>query len=187
MLRSITSRGLAPAILLVAILGIACGDDDNGDGDNADTTPAATSAATRAASTPAAQDTPDGAGEGTPANRPPPPGAGETTILVGDGGVLGPILTTADGLTLYTFTNDAAGSGESACQGACANAWPPLTVAGQPTAPAEVTGDLATISRPDGTAQVTYNGLPLYRFVNDAAPGQTNGHAVQNVWFVASP
>ena len=38
-----------------------------------------------------------------------------------------------------------------------------------------MTGKLGTITRDDGTLQVTYNGLPLYFFKNDKAPGDANG------------
>ena len=55
--------------------------------------------------------------------------------------------------------------------------WPALTVpSGQtPTGGSGVTGQLGTITRDDGTVQVTYNGLPLYFFHNDTAPGDIKG------------
>jgi hypothetical protein len=37
---------------------------------------------------------------------------------------------------------------------------------------------LGTTKRADGTTQVTYNGHPLYRFIKDVNPGQTNGQGV---------
>lgn len=82
-------------------------------------------------------------------------------------------------MTVYTFAKDVAHSGTSACTGACLAKWPALTVpAGStPVAGAGVTGTLGTITRTDdGTFQVTYNGLPLYFFANDKAPGDTNGN-----------
>jgi predicted lipoprotein with Yx(FWY)xxD motif len=47
----------------------------------------------------------------------------------------------------------------------------------------EVAGD-------DGSEQVTYAGHPLYRFLLDHAPGQTNGEGSQDFgagWDVLSP
>jgi len=100
---------------------------------------------------------------------------------------VGLILVDGAGNTLYRFTNDA--PGVSNCVDACAGNWPPLlapdgavVVAGE-----GVNGTLGLITRPDGSAQVTYNDMPLYFFINDAAPGDTNGNAVRNVWYVVHP
>jgi predicted lipoprotein with Yx(FWY)xxD motif len=81
-------------------------------------------------------------------------------------------------MTVYTFTHDTKGSGTSACTAGCLQRWPALTVPSgtTPTAGDGVTGTLGTITRPDdGSTQVTYNGLPLYFFSGDAAPGDANG------------
>ena len=93
----------------------------------------------------------------------------------------------SNGLTVYNFTKDTKDSGKSACSGACLETWPALTVpaGGTPTAGAGVTGKLGTITRDDGTLQVTYNGLPLYFFKNDKAPGDTNG--VYENWEAVKP
>ena len=65
-----------------------------------------------------------------------------------------------NGMTLYTHAGDSATS--STCTGQCATAWPPLATTGQPSAGAGVTGQLGTLTRSDGTTEVTYGGLPLY-------------------------
>jgi len=90
-------------------------------------------------------------------------------------------------MSLYVFKNDTAGSGTSACNNGCALNWPPLTVpaSATPTAGAGVDG-LGTITRDDGTTQVTYDGLPLYRYAADRAPGDENGKSVPN-WALAVP
>jgi predicted lipoprotein with Yx(FWY)xxD motif len=107
------------------------------------------------------------------------------TLQIVDNAQLGRILADAGGKTLYTFTNDTAGQA-STCTGTCATNWPPLTVAsGSPVAPTGLPGTLTTIARADGALQVAYDGMPLYTFINDTAAGQTNGQAVNNVWFVA--
>jgi predicted lipoprotein with Yx(FWY)xxD motif len=176
-----------PAVAAIALLaafafiGAACGDDDNGDAD-ASPTRSAASPTTGAAGTA----TSDDAAETPAAGETPGAADGDTTVLIADSS-LGQILTDADGLTLYTFANDTADSGTSACTGGCVNAWPPAAVTGEPSGPDELTGELGTITRDDGTTQVTYNGLPLYRFVNDTAPGQTNGEGVGGLWTVAKP
>jgi predicted lipoprotein with Yx(FWY)xxD motif len=84
----------------------------------------------------------------------------------------------SNGMTVYTFTSDKAGSNASACSGGCLTKWPALTVpAGTtPTGGTGVTGTLGAFKRSDdGTMQVTYNGLPLYFYFGDSAPGDMNG------------
>ncbi len=82
------------------------------------------------------------------------------------------VLTNGKGLTLYWFAPDT--PARSACTGACAQYWPPVT--GRPAAGPGLTGRLATITRPDGTVQATYDGHPLYTYIADTAPGQANGN-----------
>jgi predicted lipoprotein with Yx(FWY)xxD motif len=99
---------------------------------------------------------------------------------------LGTFLTGPNGMTLYFFTKDSAD--KSTCSGQCAAYWPPLTVTSGATitGPASAALGFGTITRADGTTQVTYNHLPLYYFASDKAAGDTTGQGVQGVWFVAS-
>jgi predicted lipoprotein with Yx(FWY)xxD motif len=77
-------------------------------------------------------------------------------------------------LTVYLFEADKGTS--SACSGACAKAWPPVTTAGQPTVSGSaVSADLGTTMRSDGTKQVTYKGHPLYFFEKDGDSGDAYG------------
>jgi predicted lipoprotein with Yx(FWY)xxD motif len=101
---------------------------------------------------------------------------------------LGKFLAGPDGKTLYLYSPDTEAN-KSTCVDACAANWPPLTATGG-TAPAAgpgVTGTLATFARPDGSMQVSYNGKPLYYFIKDAKPGDTNGEGVAGKWTVAKP
>jgi predicted lipoprotein with Yx(FWY)xxD motif len=84
----------------------------------------------------------------------------------------GTVLENSSGMPLYTL---AAGT---SCTGACAQAWPPLTVpAGTtPKAGPGVTGTLAT-TMSGGALEVTYNGKALYTFLSDSA-GQVTGDGV---------
>ncbi len=99
----------------------------------------------------------------------------------------GYVLVGANGFTLYTFANDEAGV--SNCSGGCAENWPPVTVesADALVTALNIPGMFGTIEREGGALQVTYNGMPLYYWVNDAARGDTTGHAVNDVWWVAAP
>jgi predicted lipoprotein with Yx(FWY)xxD motif len=96
---------------------------------------------------------------------------------------LGEVVVDAQGRTLYMYGKDTAGSGKSACTGACLTAWPPVIATGAPTVTG-VTGTVGTIDTPDGKKQVTLNGWPLYTYVKDAKAGDTTGQNVGQVWFV---
>jgi predicted lipoprotein with Yx(FWY)xxD motif len=122
------------------------------------------------------------------ANRPrPSPRA--TTIGVADNSSLGRILVDSQGRTLYLFKADRAT--RSTCFGACATAWPPLRVSGNPTAGGGAnTSFVATTARPDGVREATYNGHPLYLYQGDTQPGQVNGQGVTAFgaeWLAVSP
>jgi predicted lipoprotein with Yx(FWY)xxD motif len=107
-------------------------------------------------------------------------GTGKTT--------LGTILVDSQGRTLYLFTHDSGTT--SACSGPCATAWPPLVATGAATATSGADAALlGTSKRADGTTQVTYNGHPVYRFIKDVNPGQTNGEGVTafgGSWFAVT-
>jgi len=103
---------------------------------------------------------------------------------VGETPELGQFLTDADGMTLYIFTKDVADSGVSVCNDDCAANWPPFYVEGA-TLPEGTPGELTTITRDDGTEQLAYNGMPLYLFASDTAPGDVTGQGKGDVWYVA--
>jgi predicted lipoprotein with Yx(FWY)xxD motif len=110
-------------------------------------------------------------------------GVSDGPVLVVSDSELGEILTDGSGNTLYLFLPD--DQGDSVCSDACAEAWPPFTESG--AAGDGVDGGLiGSATRLDGATQVTYNGWPLYHFANDAAPGDTNGQRVNDVWFVVT-
>lgn len=92
-------------------------------------------------------------------------------------------------LTVYLFEGDHGSS--SSCTGACAAVWPPVTTAGAATASGgAMAADLGTITRPDGTQQVTYKGHPLYFFVKDKDNGDAYGQGVHGFgadWYVLKP
>jgi predicted lipoprotein with Yx(FWY)xxD motif len=102
---------------------------------------------------------------------------------------LGDVLVNRQGRTLYLFARDSGTM--SACTGACAVNWPPLRVRGTPVAGSDAKpADVGKAARSDGISQLTYNGHPLYTFVNDKQPGDTNGEGVSafgGSWFAVSP
>jgi predicted lipoprotein with Yx(FWY)xxD motif len=106
------------------------------------------------------------------------------TVSVREHDELGPILTDADGMTLYLFTNDEGDT--SNCTGGCSDAWPPHTVESQDALVQSVRTDVAlgTIEHPEAGTMVTAAGHPLYYFAQDEEPGDANGQGVNDVWFV---
>ena len=95
----------------------------------------------------------------------------------------GGMLAGANGMTLYTFDKDAAGSGKSVCNGPCAANWPPLMATAGDTA----SGDYNIITRDDGSKQWALKGKPLYYWVKDQKPGDKTGDGFNGVWKVATP
>ena len=143
--RFITAFATVP---LLAVALAACG----GGNDNNNTTSAANAAS---ASTTAA-------------------GTGGSTVSVQSIGGKS-VLVDAKGDALYT--NDQDTGSMIACTGQCTSFWPPLAAPtkGQPTSnDASVQGKLGSVKRTDGSSQVTFNGKPLYTFVQDS-PGQVTG------------
>ena len=87
-------------------------------------------------------------------------------------------------MTLYVSTRDAPDA--SACFGPCSQVWTPLFSRLGRAVPGEgLRVPLGTLARPDGGRQVTYAGRPLYRFSQDASPGDANGQGFDGVWSVS--
>jgi predicted lipoprotein with Yx(FWY)xxD motif len=128
--------------------------------------------------------TPGDEGGGTSTTVPAPT---TTAVAAADVNVsessLGEILVDADGLTLYLFMNDTAGT--STCVDTCAAAWPPLVATQVSVGDDLAAADFGLIARPDGTQQLAVNDRPLYRFAGDEAPGDTSGQGLNGVWYVA--
>jgi predicted lipoprotein with Yx(FWY)xxD motif len=93
------------------------------------------------------------------------------------------VLTGTNGMTLYTFDKDVAGSSKSVCNGPCATNWPPLMA----TETDQTSGDFAVITRDDGKKQWALKGKPLYFWIKDSKPGDRTGDGFNKVWQVARP
>jgi predicted lipoprotein with Yx(FWY)xxD motif len=98
-------------------------------------------------------------------------------------------LTDGSGHAVYLWVKDTGDA--SQCSGACAGAWPPVPATGTVTAGGSaVASDLGTITRSDGTKQVTYDGHPLYYFSGDSGSGQASGQGSDGFgakWWLVSP
>jgi predicted lipoprotein with Yx(FWY)xxD motif len=116
-----------------------------------------------------------------------PAAAAPTAITIGSTNdpTLGAYLIGQNAMTLYILTKD--GADMSTCTGTCATNWPPLTVSAGATitGPVGATGVFATLTRADGSMQVSYNHMPLYYYSGDSNAGDTLGEGKNNTWFVA--
>ena len=163
---------IAGSMLGLSLLLAACS------GGGATTAPA--SAAPVASAAPAASDAASPAASAAAA-------AGPASLALADN-ALGKILVDGKGLTLYLFL---AGGGP-ACTGDCATAWRPLLTDGSaPTVGAGLdAGDFGSITRDDGSKQVTFYGTPVFYFAGtgylagDGAPGDTKGQGLNSQWYV---
>ncbi len=114
-------------------------------------------------------------------------GTSDQYVATQDNLELGTYLTDLEGNSLYIFTQDQPGAGISACLADCATIWPPYLVDSvEITLQEGFLGELGTITRDDGTLQLTYNGQPLYAYAADIAAGDVNGQGASGVWFLAS-
>ena len=94
---------------------------------------------------------------------------------------LGRILVDSQAHTLYLFQKDSGTT--STCTGACASNWPPLRANGTPTVGSGANASMVgTTARSDGKPQVTYNGHPLYLFVNDQKCRRRKRRGPERVW-----
>ncbi|RZI66328.1 COG4315 family predicted lipoprotein [Variovorax guangxiensis] len=106
-------------------------------------------------------------------------GMPDTPTRTADGVLVGP-----NGMTLYTFARDTAGSGKSACNGPCITNWPALAA---PDA-AKPMGDYSVVVRDDGKKQWAYKGAPLYYWSKDMKAGDRTGDGFANGnWKIARP
>jgi predicted lipoprotein with Yx(FWY)xxD motif len=129
-----------------------------------------------------------GAASGSPAGA-SATGSAAATVITTASSSAGTFLTNGSGRAVYLWTKDTGGT--SACTGACAGAWPPVTTTGTATASGSAkSSELGTITRSDGTKQVTYDGHPLYYFSGDSGPGTATGQGNDGFgakWWLVAP
>lgn len=166
------TRGLTTASALIAVLLAGCGSSSKSSSSAANSPPAssATTTSSAAAPTSTTQSTASAVLVRTKHNK------------------LGTILSAGPKqLTVYLFEADKGHA--SNCTGACARLWPPVT--GKATvAGSAMSADLGTITRADGSTQVTYKGHPLYFYAKDGDAGDAYGEALKSFgaeWYVLAP
>ncbi len=113
--------------------------------------------------------------------------AAENAALTTGDSEFGEIVVDGEGMTVYVFDKDVQNSGKSNCSGDCLVAWPPVVAESDSPTVEGVSGEVGTITRDDGTKQVTLDGWPLYYWQDDSAAGDATGQGVGGVWWVVAP
>jgi predicted lipoprotein with Yx(FWY)xxD motif len=173
------TTGLIAVLGITALLTAGCGSSKSSSSTSAASAyPSETEKTTSTAATTA------------PATTTTPAAGGGVTVTVKHASKLGTIVAVGSKkMTVYMFEGDKGAA--SSCTGACASVWPPVTTSGAPTASgAANSSDLGTITRSDGTTQVTYKGHPLYFFAKDKDAGDSYGQGVHGFgsdWYVIAP
>lgn len=148
-------------------------------GCSAFTNKAATSSATSTTQSPVAAPRTDAV---TPAPVPPPSTTGvpptrEVSLAIDDRDDLGEIIVDSTGRALYAFSADQ--PNEPTCYHACADTWVPLLASGDPAGTIGIdVASVQSVARRDGGDQVTYKGIPLYRYAGDTGDRVANGQGL---------
>ncbi|MFJ9611421.1 hypothetical protein ACIRS1_34290 [Kitasatospora sp. NPDC101176] len=136
------------------------------------------SSAPAAPASPSAPATPAPSTPGTAAN---------TSLQTATDPKLGTIVTDGAGFTLYRFDHDQSSPSKATCNGDCASLWPPEQDNGNVMLKGIDAKLVGSVTRDDGTKQVTLNGWPAYRYSPDSKPGDTKGQGVGGAWFALTP
>ena len=130
-------------------------------------------------------------GSSTASNSGGTSGGGSTASSSSTGGAAttsSKVVTNSAGFTVYWFALDT--PKKSNCNGTCVAFWPPVPASAHLTNMSSLTGTFGSITRSDGSKQLTYMGHPLYTFKQDTAPGQHNGNGKNlsgGKWWAMTP
>jgi predicted lipoprotein with Yx(FWY)xxD motif len=101
---------------------------------------------------------------------------------------MGEVIENEKGFVFYRFDGDSNNPSKSTCGGACTEVWKPaLTVDGKPGLKGVSSSVIGTVTRPDGTKQITVKGWPIYHYIGDKKAGTWKGQNVNGKWFVIKP
>jgi predicted lipoprotein with Yx(FWY)xxD motif len=116
---------------------------------------------------------------------------GAVLVKTASAGQLGTIVVDAQGMTLYRFDADTNNPPTSNCNGSCATYWPPVMAGSSAPQVQGVSASLlGTVTRSDGSKQITLAGWPLYTYVGDQAPGDAKGQGLDlsgGKWWAVTP
>jgi predicted lipoprotein with Yx(FWY)xxD motif len=177
------TRFLTVAAICAALAVVGCGGDDDSSDQDAD--PSASAATTEATTTEESKS--QGGGKNGGGGKEKGSGGGSGSVVEVTDSQYGQILIDSDGRTLYSFDKET--TDRSECFGACAEAWPPFYTEGEPQASKGVDQELLGTTDHEGRDLVTYNGHPLYYYVNEG-PNEVlcqNVEEFGGLWLVVEP
>ncbi|MFF5979665.1 SCO0930 family lipoprotein [Streptomyces olindensis] len=135
-----------------------------------------------------------GAGSGVGGTASSQPAAPSPTGLSNPAGKLsvstaeiGKVVTDSLGLTLYRFDQDTEQPPKSNCDGDCAKTWPPVPADDAEAGEGIDKALLGSVTRSDGTKQLTVGGWPAYRYAKDVNAGDVKGQGVGGKWYALAP
>jgi predicted lipoprotein with Yx(FWY)xxD motif len=170
-------RLLAITVTLAALAVAGCGGDDDSSSDDGEAS----------ATTTTTEPSKAGAGGGGGGQKQGSGGSGSGSVVEVTDSEYGEILVDSDGRTLYSFDKES--TDRSECFGACAEAWPPFYTDGEPQAGKGVKQDLLGTTDHEGKDLVTYDGHPVYYYVNEG-PNEVLCQGVEEfggLWLVVAP
>jgi predicted lipoprotein with Yx(FWY)xxD motif len=101
---------------------------------------------------------------------------------------MGEVVENEKGFVFYRFDEDSANPSKTTCQGDCNKVWKPaLTIDGKPALKGVDAKVVGTVTREDGTKQLTIHGWPIYTYIGDVKAGTWKGQNVNGKWFVIKP
>ncbi|MEU4997506.1 hypothetical protein [Streptomyces sp. NPDC021622] len=118
-------------------------------------------------------------------------GGGDTkssaTLTATEVDEVGTVVTNSKGHVLYRFDEDTAKPSKSNCNDNCEKVWPATPAPGTVTVEGVDKDLVGTVTRDDGTKQLTLDGWPLYTYVKDDEPREAQGQGVDGTWYAVTP
>lgn len=94
------------------------------------------------------------------------------------------VLADSIGKTLYTFDPDPVDGTAPACNGKCAEVWPPVLLSDEEAE--SLQAPYSVVTRTSGLKQLAHNGSPLYTYYLDRIAGDTLGDGIGGVWHIVA-
>lgn len=110
--------------------------------------------------------------------------AGPAELRVSSSPQHGDYLTNGSGLALYAFSRDIPASANDEavinCRQTCLEIWTPLFTSGTPRVGPQVRASQVGTTEFTDRRVVTYNGVPVYTYLVDNEPGDTEGQGMES-------